>query len=398
MEEQLKRREGETLGQWRVRLILAKEDGMLDESWNDIANLIKCDYCGDNLRKVAKGCAMARDAGLVKDTAQETDGDEVERYEAAMDKQRARDERTDLRKALRDTSRFVRRLDLMEERIREMGRKVYEPITYTGKPGMGDPEMIVILSDLHIGLKFSGIDGNAYSVEIAEERMRAYAAKVRALAAEQGIASVRVALLGDLVSGNIHKPIAVTNQEHVIDQVMIASELVTDFMYAMCESFQDVELHSVSGNHSRIDLKDEALPDDRLDRIVPWFVQNALSHCENLMVKDPLNPTLDIMDVHGREYYLVHGDYDGFDVSGVARLAMVTGRMPYAVLYAHRHYPTVTKPSGVWMVQSGSLCGSGDDYTTEKRLISPACQMVLIAGDKGIESTHFVEFGGERDA
>lgn len=393
MEDMLKRREGETIPQWRVRLILAKEDGLLEESWNEVAALIDSEYCGDNLRKVAKGCVLMRDAGLETGQAEE----DMDRYEAEMDKQRARDERTDLRKALRDTSRFVRRLDLIEEQIRDLGQRKYEPITYSSS-NSGDKEMIVILSDLHIGARFTGIDGNSYSIEIAEERLREYAARVNALAEANNVYRVHVVLLGDLVSGNIHKPIAVSNQENVITQIMRAAEMVSNFVYALCRKSPEVRLHAVSGNHSRIDLKDDALMDDRLDRIVPWYVQNVLAMCDNLFVMDPVNPTLDIMKVFGREYYLVHGDYDNFDVKGVSKLAMITGRMPYAVLYAHRHYPTVTKPNGIWMVQSGSLCGSGDDYTTEKRLVSPACQTMLIIGKDGIESSHFIEFGGEKSA
>lgn len=395
MEEILKRRESETIEEWRVRLILAKEDGILDVSWNDIAELTGSEYCGDNLRKVAKGCVLMRDASLSKKVANAEE--EMVRYEAAMDKQRARDERTDLRKALRDTSRFVRRLDLMEERIRELGRKTYEPITYSSS-GDTEREMIIILSDLHIGAKFNGIDGNSYSVEIAEERLKAYAMRVADLAGEQGVKKARIVLLGDLVSGNIHKPIAVSNQENVITQVMRAADMVSDFVYAMCRVFGEIKLHSVSGNHSRIDLKDEALMDDRLDRIVPWYVQNVLAVCDNLEVVDPVNTTLDIVPVFGHEFYCVHGDYDSFDATGVSKLAVFTGRMPYAVLYAHRHYPSITKPNGVWMVQSGSLCGSGDEYTTEKRLFSPPCQTVLIVRRSGIESTHFMEFGGEHNA
>ena len=47
--------------------------------------------------------------------------------------------------------------------------------------------------------------------------------------------------------------------------------------------------------------------------------------------------------------------------------------------------------SGIKIIRGGSLAGSGDDYTIEKRLTGKASQMVCVCTNKGIESYNVVE-------
>lgn len=67
------------------------------------------------------------------------------------------------------------------------------------------------------------------------------------------------------------------------------------------------------------------------------------------------------------------------------------GFIPYAVLCGHRHYSAMSDFSGVKMIQSGSLVGSGDDYCIEKRLTGKASQTVCICNNKGIECYYPIE-------
>ena len=40
-----------------------------------------------------------------------------------------------------------------------------------------------------------------------------------------------ISLQGDMLSGNIHKTIQVTNRENVIEQIKLAAELITSFCF-----------------------------------------------------------------------------------------------------------------------------------------------------------------------
>jgi hypothetical protein len=66
--------------------------------------------------------------------------------------------------------------------------------------------------------------------------------------------------------------------------------------------------------------------------------------------------------------------------------------IPYAVLFGHKHHCAVDEANGIKMIQGGSLAGSGEQFTIEKRIRGNASQMVCICSDRGIESYYPIEF------
>jgi hypothetical protein len=51
----------------------------------------------------------------------------------------------------------------------------------------------------------------------------------------------------------------------------------------------------------------------------------------------------------------------------------------------------MTDVSGIKVVQLGSLGGSGDEYTRQKRLTGKPSQTVLVVNDKGIKCCYPIE-------
>ena len=47
--------------------------------------------------------------------------------------------------------------------------------------------------------------------------------------------------------------------------------------------------------------------------------------------------------------------------------------------------------SGIKVIQSGSHCGSGDEFTRQKRLTGKPSQTVLVVNNKGIKCCYPVE-------
>ena len=85
-------------------------------------------------------------------------------------------------------------------------------------------------------------------------------------------------------------------------------------------------------------------------------------------------------------YYLTHGDFDSTSDTSISKLVMMTGVMPYAVCMGHRHFPMMTESSGIKVVRCGSLCGAGDQFTVEKRLVGKPNQTVMVCSTSGIET------------
>ena len=196
----------------------------------------------------------------------------------------------------------------------------------------------------------------------------------------------------DLISGSIHKSISVTNRENVIEQIKTASELISSFCYELTKYFKNVELISVPGNHSRIDKKDDALHDERLDSLITWNVGCTLNHIKNFrVIKNNKDIGISEIDIRGKRYVGVHGDYDPFSKQGVSNLVLFLGYSPYAILYGHLHTCAVDEVNGIKMIRGGSLAGSGDSYTIEKRLYGTPSQMICVCNNQGIECYYPVE-------
>lgn len=306
----------------------------------------------------------------------------LQKRELEKAKVRFRDERIEYNKQNRLEAREEQKLDYLEEMLKDLGKKNFE--VHDTVDIDSDNSLLVCLSDLHIGQTFENVFGR-YDTGIAQARLNAYLDKILDIQRIHNSKNCYVALLGDMLSGNIHKSIQVTNRENVIEQIKIVSELIISFVYELSGHFENVFVQSTVGNHTRIDRKEDAIHDERLDDIIPWALNLSLSHIDNVHVLNRrLDSSISDMNIHGKTYILTHGDLDTFSKNGVANLSMFLGFIPYAVVMGHRHYCAYQEESGVKLVQSGSLAGSGDQYTIEKRLSGNASQMVCVCTDDGI--------------
>ena len=86
----------------------------------------------------------------------------------------------------------------------------------------------------------------------------------------------------------------------------------------------------------------------------------------------------------GKKYVAIHGDFDVCTESGIAKLITWLGYKPYAVLCGHKHTSGMMDVAKIQIIQSGCLCGSGDDYTTQNRLSCDPFQTVLVCDSNGI--------------
>lgn len=302
-----------------------------------------------------------------------------------------RDERAAWNRQNTIDARVNQKLDYLETVLKESGERMYIPSPVEVCVGNSDNDLLVILSDLHIGAAFSSEWGE-YNPDIATRRLNQYIREIVKIAERHNSENCFVSIQGDLISGSIHKSIQVTNRENVIDQIKIAANLITDFCFELSNYFKKVTITNVSGNHSRIDKKEDAIHSERLDDLIGWIVKNSLSHINKITFKENnLDIGIASIDIRGKEYIAVHGDYDSYSPSGVSNLCMMIHRIPYAILYGHLHHCSVDEVNGVKMVRGGSLAGSGDAFTIEKRLSGKPSQMVCVCSSSGIEAYYPVE-------
>ena len=313
--------------------------------------------------------------------------------EMKKEKIKLRDERTESNRGIRIEARVEDKLDYFEKIIANQGKIDYKPLKPAERELIktkSDNDLVIMLSDLHIGQTFASAWGR-YNLEGAKDRMNQYLNKIIEIKDRHNSENCFVTLQGDMISNSIHKTIAITNRENVIEQVISASEIITAFLAELSKIFNNVTVVSVVGNHSRIDKKEDALKDERLDTLIEWYAKSKLENFENIEFIEPYDNTFNCFVVRNKHYFVVHGDYDKFDMAGVAKLSMMAGYFPYCILFGHRHFPATTEINGIKLVQSGSFPGAGDDHTIELRLSGKPSQTVLVCNEDGIECNYTVE-------
>lgn len=370
-----------------------KVQKITDIEWSELISKYDLSVHYDTLRKssqfITGGAFVSEYYNWKASKDKNTNEDEylkkirLEKQEIQKEKRKLFDERLDINKRLREESRLETTIEKIEDMLSDIGGERY--ITYSPTVSESGNDMIVCLSDLHIGASFYNFDG-CYDSNIAKERLNMYLAEIVDIQKCHNAENCVVMLLGDLVSGNIHKTISITNKENVIDQVKLTCEYISDFVYELGKYFKTVELRGVSGNHSRIDEKEDALLSERLDALIIWFIKTMLKNVPNIVVIDEnIDDTLSSFTLRDKLYYGVHGDFDGTNTNAVAKLVLWSKNTPYCILCGHKHYPAMTDVSGVKIVQSGSMAGSGDEHTRQKRLTGEPSQTVLVVNEKGIK-------------
>lgn len=364
-------------------------------SWQDVADILNellgTEYTESKFRKQRQ----AFDKMLAANQSKFADSDaqlkeiEVQKRELERKKIQFRDERNAWQKQNFTDARVEEKLDKLESELTSLGRTNFDE--HNNVSINSDNDMLIILSDLHIGQTFDSIFGK-YNTDIAKDRLNQLLNEVISIRELHNSKNCYVSLQGDLISGNIHKSIQVSNRENVIEQIKIATELISSFCYELSLHFETVFMSNVSGNHTRMDRKDDAIHDERLDDIISWAVELSIKHIDNFhFLHRNIDTGISDILIRGKSYIAVHGDYDGFNKSGVQNLCLALGFVPYAITYGHLHVCSVDETNGVKMIRGGSLAGCGDSYTIEKRLTGKPSQMVCICTDKGVKAYYPIE-------
>lgn len=302
------------------------------------------------------------------------------------ERQKYFDQRNALTKLIRERSRQEELNEILEDAIRsgnlpqlDYQRVMIEP---------SDNDLLVSLNDIHYGANVNNY-WNTYNSDVCREMMCRYLDRIIAIGETHHSENCIVWANGDEISGNIHQSIAVTNKENVIEQIKGVSELIAEFLAELSKHFNQVVFVSVAGNHSRIETnKDRALVAERLDDLVEWYLCARLQNFENVLIGggEKIDNTMYLIDVRGKTYCGVHGDFDG-SAGKVQSLQTMAGRPLYAVLSGHLHHNKTDDVQGVKTIMAGSFLGM-DDYCVQKRIYGKSEQMVCVCDASGVRCTY----------
>lgn len=313
--------------------------------------------------------------------AENDDGIDSKIYDFKKERQKLFDERAALNTKIRDRARQEEVNEIIERVIQsgDLPLLEYDPYPY----GDEDNDLLISLNDMHYGIDVHNA-WNTYNPEICKEMLNTYLDAIVKISETHGSENCYVYNNGDTISGNIHKTLQLANKENAVKQVMGASELISDFLAALGNRFAKVTYVSVAGNHSRLSSKEESPIDERLDDIVPWYLKARLAQFPNIDIDgcEKIDSTMYLLDVRGKTYCGVHGDFDDSETN-ILRLQTMAGVPLYGVLLGHKHRNAVGAVQGIKTIRAGSFVGV-DNFCISKRLLGRPEQLVCVCDKHGI--------------
>lgn len=390
--DELLRRDGESELDYHKRLVYGKlvDKTLADIDYSELAEaLYGRQYSSDVARRMCYGSKHTLDLmdREVSDSILSKSGVDIigelesKKIELAKERQKFYDQRMAFTKMLRERSREEELNELIESCILngDLPELVYEEHICE----LSNNDLLVSLNDIHYG---ANID-NAwcrYNSKICAHMMQEYLDRIINIANTHNSENCIVWCAGDLISGSIHRSIQVTNKENVIQQLMGVSELIAEFLAELSKHFNTVRFLSVAGNHSRLEAnKENSVTGERLDDLVEWYLSARMQNFGNVIIDDEhkLDHTISTFSVRGKNYVMVHGDYDS-PSKAQALQAMVDAPI-YAMLCGHLHHNQTDVVQGIKTVMAGSFQGV-DSFCVEKRIFGKPQQMVCVCDNTGI--------------
>lgn len=390
----IERRTDETPFQYHKRIINGKlvDKTLSDIDYSELSELAYGQaYSSDVARRMFYGSQRTLallDSECTPDSAALLSELDQKMIDLQKERQKFFDQRAAFNKIVRARSRQEELNEILISAIQngDLPRLNYNPVEVA--PSSND--LLVSLNDIHYGINIKNA-WNIYNPDICKEMMKKYLNRILLISQTHHSENCIVYNCGDSISGKIHSTIQISNKENVVEQIKGVSELISEFLSILSSHFKTVKYISVSGNHSRLDTKENSPYDERMDDLIEWYLEARLQDFDNVEIdtKGRIDSSMFIMDVRGKTYLGVHGDFDG-SATKIAALQAMAQKPLYAILSGHKHHNMYDEVQGVKTVMAGSFLGV-DDFCIQKRIFGKPEQMVCVCDNTGIVCHYNIE-------
>lgn len=390
MNEYLKKPEESITSYW-IRLyknrqaygLTFKECGtLMNEVTNSDWNEAKWRREMEGFLKVSEYLEKENPSGLDSTQLQEL---QDEKLELEKEKLKFRDQKREFNSKLRRMARLEHLEDYLKEVTEEL-KPVDIPLSLDSS---NNTEMMVILSDWHLGAEFNG-RFNKFNFQVAKERIKKVKEKTFDKLRKENIKTLHVANLGDMVHGVIHVSTKIQSEEDVIKQVITASEYLKDFIKTFLNEGIKVKYYNVVGNHGRVtpNKNEVAGIEENFEKLILTILDTAFNNYDNyesLGCQDGLIET----EIVGKKFILTHGNFDK-NTNAAHRLPQLLGYVPDYIISGHIHHDTSKDFGRTMHIVNPSLIGA-DDYATSGRFGGRAGQKIITFDDEDIESVTIIK-------
>ena len=392
--------DGESNLDFHKRIIYGKlvDKTLADYDYSELSELVYGQkFASDECRKRMYGSKRTLDLISAENITASTPSDVADKItELRIERQKLFDERAALNRSIRAVARQQELSEIIQRAVADGNLPALKQVDrVVSEDDWDECDLLVSLNDIHYG---AIVDNHwcKYNSDIAIEMAVNYVDEVIKIAKTHHARNCYVYNCGDSISGSIHRSIQVTNKENVIQQVCGVSELIANFISELAPYFENVYYLNVAGNHSRIEAsKKDALIPERLDNLIGWYLDARVNELENVKILNEalIDDTMFMVDIRGKNYVGVHGDFDN-TTSAVQNLKAMCDdggdEELYAVLSGHMHHNKIDTVCGVKSVMAGSFLGM-DEYCVSKRIVGKPEQLVCVCDDGGIRCTYDID-------
>jgi len=399
----LHRLENENEEQFTFRLGSAKDAGILDMNWEEIATIINSEFRSDEseyrseaaYRKPYQQAKRYLDANafrICKDEDSYFKELRLQKQELEKEKVKTRDERNELRRIIREEAR---RESYKEQILRSISEYQCRPLSYNeSKQFTGmlktNNDLIISCTDIHAGIEIDNYF-NKFDENVLRDRFNQYLDKIFEIQLRHGSENAYV-ILSELVSGIIHNELRIENNQNLIEQFLSVTNYISEFLSELSYHFNMVNVYICPGNHSRISpKKEDSLKGENIDHLALPFLEAKLQNFKNIYFhKNTIEESIAMFNVRNNVVMSSHGDKDSPN-SVVQKFTLLFGIRPALVYLGHRHTNGLTTIYNTKVIESGTLSGT-DNYALDLRLHSQPSQTISVITEDGLDCLYDVKF------
>lgn len=386
----VKRQPTETESAYIWRLGQAKDNGILDLTWTEIANLINKEFRED-ISEYRSESAYRKKYAIAKEFAE---GNVFKSTSSSSDIsqqiQELQKERIKLSDARTDYNRLVRR-EARKESYADMVKNIIcenvNPIKIGTQSrdqyyGHGDNDLLIHISDIHTGIEIHNWKKN-FDENILKTRLEKYVSEIIKIQ-QRHYSENAFVVIGEIISGIIHNNLRLQNNMDMMEQFKYISELLSSVLVELSGRFKQVYVYVTPGNHSRIfPKKEDALDGENMDVLLGFYLRARLQNYKNISIcENIIDPEIASFVVRGKKVFAAHGHKDS-PQNVVQNFTLMFGMRPDIVLLGHRHTNGMTTVSDVKVIESG-CCSGSDQYAVSIRKTNRPEQTVSVVDNNGL--------------
>lgn len=397
----IKRKENENEYQYLWRIGQAKDSGQLDLEWVDIANLMNKEF-GDidkpyseaAWRKPYQYTKKFFEAGVFNKLSEDEYFKELQIQKQSLAKEtvKIRDERTELRRLIREEAR---KESYKDQVLRSISEHKHLPLFYDTNKQFNrilktDNDLIISCTDIHAGIEIDNYF-NKFNENVLRDRFNQYLDKIFEVQLRHGSENAFV-ILSELVSGIIHNELRIENNQNLIEQFLTVTDYLAEFLSELSYRFNIVNVYICPGNHSRISpKKEDSLKGENIDNLALPFLEAKLQNFKNIVFnRNTIEESVAMFNVRGNVIMSSHGDKDQ-PSSVVQKFTLLFGIRPSLVYLGHRHTNGLSTVYDVKVIESGCLSGV-DNYCLDMRLRGRPSQTISVITKDGLDCLYDVNF------